>query len=331
LLHRYLLSLQVLGPLEFVVYTENIVQLTENHNTSSHLYADDTQLYASCRPEDFNDLQTRLSNCITDLAQWCASHRLQLNADKTEAIWFGSRANLRKLANHDCSVCVGSESIQPATVVRDLGTYLDAELTINQHDSKIAATSFFHLCRLRQISRRVGTEVTIRLVLALITSRLDYCKPLLAGTPQSTLGVLQRVQNAAARLIFELGPRDHVTDSLIQLHWLPIRWRVQYKLVMLIKELSLERVPSTCELSSNQLRHHIQGFVRQCAPRQSSSYRVYAPSAVNVPSAFPAWLHELTACRHPVHDEQTNFQNITEISFLPSSFWYFIVTANCYC
>ena len=38
---------------------------------------------------------------------------------------------------------------------------------------------------------------------------------------------------------------------------------------------------------------------------------------------------ELTAYRHPVHDEQTNFQNITEISFLPSTFWYFIVTANC--
>jgi len=38
---------------------------------------------------------------------------------------------------------------------------------------------------------------------------------------------------------------------------------------------------------------------------------------------------ELTACRHPVHDEQTNFQNITEISFLRSSFCYFIVAANC--
>ena len=38
---------------------------------------------------------------------------------------------------------------------------------------------------------------------------------------------------------------------------------------------------------------------------------------------------ELSACRLTVHDEQTNFQNITEVSFLPSSFWYFIVTANC--
>jgi len=52
-------------------------------------------------------------------------------------------------------MCVGSESIQPATVVRDLGAYLDAELTMNQHVSKIATASFFHLLRLRQIRRRV--------------------------------------------------------------------------------------------------------------------------------------------------------------------------------
>ena len=100
------------------------------------------------------------------------------------------------------------------------GSRVSIKKTANK---KIAAATFFYLRLLRQIRRRVGTEVTIRLVLALITSRLDHCNSLLAGAPQSTLGVLHRVQNAAARLIFELGPRDHVTDSLIQLHWLPIR------------------------------------------------------------------------------------------------------------
>jgi len=105
-------------------------------------------------------------------------------------------------------------TIQPPTFIRDPGVYLDAELTMKQHDmSKVAAACFYHLRRLRQIRRRVGTEFTVRLVLALITSSLDYCKSLLAGVPQSTLNVLQRVQNAAARLIFNLGPRDHVNKS----------------------------------------------------------------------------------------------------------------------
>ena len=91
--------------------------------------------------------------------------------------------------------------------------------------------------------------------LPLITSRLNYCNSLLAGARQSTLGVLQRVQNAAARLIFELGPRDHLTDSLIQLHWLPIRWRVQYKLVMLMYGI----VVGTCP-------EYLRTIVKQATP-----------------------------------------------------------------
>jgi hypothetical protein len=132
---------------------------------------------------------------------------------------------------------IGSEVIRPVSVVRVLGVLLDAELTMKPHIAKTAATCFYHLRRLRQIRRRVGEDVAVRLVLALITSRLDYCNSSLAGLPQSSLDPLQRVQNAAARLIFQLGPRDHVTPSLIQLHWLPVRFRVQFKLCLLMHNI----------------------------------------------------------------------------------------------
>ena len=52
----------------------------------------------------------------------------------------------------------------------------------------------------------------------------------LAGLPLCTTEPLQRVLNAAARLIFQLSPSQHITPSLLQLHWLPMRWRVQFKL-----------------------------------------------------------------------------------------------------
>jgi hypothetical protein len=58
--------------------------------------------------------------------------------------------------------------------VRDLGVWLDPELTLRQHVTEIAGACFYQLLRLRQIRRRVGQYVAIRLVLALVISRLDF-------------------------------------------------------------------------------------------------------------------------------------------------------------
>jgi len=73
----------------------------------------------------------------------------------------------------------------------------------------------------------------------LVISRLDYCNSLLASLPQSTLAPLQRVQTAAARLVFKLGARDHVTASMIQLHWQPVHWRIQFKLCCIMHSVFL--------------------------------------------------------------------------------------------
>ena len=159
-------------------------------------------------------------------------------------IWFGSRANLAKISSRDCSVQVGSDVIKPSAVVRDLGVQLDSELTMKRHVAMVAASCFYHLRRLRQIRRRAGKEVTIQLVIAFITSRLDYCNSVLAGLPQVTLEPLQRVQNAAVRLILELNMRDRVTLGLYQLHWLPIRWRIQFKLCSIMHSVHVGRCPA---------------------------------------------------------------------------------------
>jgi len=109
--------------------------------------------------------------------------------DKTEMIWFGSRPNLAKLQRINLSLQVGTSNIhvQPSSVVRDLGVYMDSELTMKEHVAKIAAACFYHIRRLRHVRRLIGQEVTQQLVLALIMSRLDYCNSVLAGLPTSTL------------------------------------------------------------------------------------------------------------------------------------------------
>ena len=54
-------------------------------------------------------------------------------------------------------------------------------------------TCFFHLRRLRPLRRQLGRDVTVRLVCALVLSRLDYCNAVFARLPATTLAPLQRV------------------------------------------------------------------------------------------------------------------------------------------
>jgi len=110
----------------------------------------------------------------------------------------------------------------PGTFVPDLGVLLDQELTLKQHVAKVTSGCFYQLRRLKQVRRYVDNNVMAQLVAAFVTSRLDYCNGVLAGLPQCTIAPLQRVQNAAARLVLGLRPSDYTTSALRQLHWLPV-------------------------------------------------------------------------------------------------------------
>ena len=150
----------VLGPLEFIAYTEDVHEVFERHSIRYHLYADDKQVYMSVRISEVDAARQRLTQCIKDIRDWCASRRLRLNASKTELVWFGMRASLQKMSLLDLILSVDADIVTPTTFVRDLGVYLDNQLTMKKHISLLTRTCYFHLRRLRQIRRTVGREVT---------------------------------------------------------------------------------------------------------------------------------------------------------------------------
>jgi len=141
-------------------------------------------------------------------------------------------------------LAVGTSTIRSLKSVRDLGVQLDSKLAIKAHVSNVASSCFYKLRRLRQIRRFVGQEVPAKLVSAFILSRLDYCNSVLAGLPRSNIEPLQRVLNAAARVL-NLRQSDHITPALQQLHWLPIESRITftYKLCLIMHLVYTNRAP----------------------------------------------------------------------------------------
>ena len=102
------------------------------------------------------------------------------------------------------------------------------------HINKTCKAAFFHLHNIRRIGKFLSNEVTQTLVHAYVMGKLDYCNSLLFGLPDKQIKKLQRVQNAAARLISYTPRFCHITPVLCTLHWLPIKFRIEFKMLVII-------------------------------------------------------------------------------------------------
>ena len=162
----------------------------------------------------------------------------------------GTHVSLRKIAANDLSLRVGNDVVTPMDTVRNLRVILHSELTMQRHVNKVASACFYYIHRVKQIRWLLGPEATATLISAFVLSRLDYCNALLAGLPKVTIAPLQRAQNAAARhrgmlknnKVLQLY--DHVTTALCQLHWLPVQYRITYKLCLLMHLIHIHKAPS---------------------------------------------------------------------------------------
>ena len=94
--------------------------------------------------------------------------------------------------------------------------------------------AFFRICGIAKIRRYLSHDTAKTIVHANITSSLDYCNALYYGLPKYLIDRLQLVQNSAARLVTASRKHDHITQILRRLHWLPVRYRIIFEILLLI-------------------------------------------------------------------------------------------------
>ena len=136
------------------IITADLVQLVKSFELYPHLYANDTQIYGFCRPGDTDSLRKRVADCVAAVADWMRSNRLQLNASKTEVLWCASARRQSQLPSDQ--LAVGSDLVSPVRCVRDLGIFIDADLTMRTQVSQTCSKCFAALRQLRSIRRSVS-------------------------------------------------------------------------------------------------------------------------------------------------------------------------------
>ena len=160
-----------------------------------------------------------------------SQNKLKLNNDKTEIILFGSKKHLAELNIKSLSVA-GTDVSVASEPVRNLGAMFDSQLIMATHVKSVVKKSSFPLRNIGK-ARRVLTEYATKTVMQ-VMSRLDYCNALLIGIQQDLISKLQRLQNSAARIVSRTRKYEHITPVLIKLHWLPIKFRIQFKVLLLV-------------------------------------------------------------------------------------------------
>ncbi|KAK7116650.1 hypothetical protein V1264_002289 [Littorina saxatilis] len=143
------------------------------------------------------------------------TNKLKLNCDKTEAIRF-TKSSLSSSLFLPPSITLGSSTIEFSDSVRDLGIFLDSDLSMKHHVMKVCQSAYIELKRIGSIRPYLTEDDTKTLVSSYILSRLDYGNSVLIGCPQSVIHPLQRVQNSAARLVCK-APQSQSFSPLLTL------------------------------------------------------------------------------------------------------------------
>ena len=197
-------------------------------------YADDTQIYTYFTlgdPESENQAIARVQACVDDIKEWMCWNYLKLNEKKTEVLIISRKS--KQSSSTFASVDIGGHPIIPVACVRNLGVMIDSSALMDKQINNLCKSAYFALRNISRVRKFLSTEAAKSLVHSFVSSRLDYCNSLLFGIPQYQMNKLQRVLNCAARVVARVNRREHITGTLMELHWLPVSARIQYKVLLL--------------------------------------------------------------------------------------------------
>ena len=221
------------GPVLYNTYVSTLQYDIRQFSIQLLGYADDQLTYKAfkagnevtkkCAIED-------IERCLIEVNKWMSQNRLKMNPDKTEFVVFGGKQQLKKCDEIKHLQCVDKD-VNRSGCIKFLGAWLDEELSMCKHISEVTRKCNLTLYNILQIRKYLTKEALTQITLSLVTSKLDYVNSLFIGLPAKTLKPLKSTQHFAAKVLTYRTKYDSNTAALKELHWPPVEFRIQFKIL----------------------------------------------------------------------------------------------------
>ena len=221
----------VVGPFLFNIYVRDLMRLMEEEGFDAHGYADDHQFLLKFQI-DFQATAVRLTipSTLDLIGKWMNRYFLKLNPSKTQVIIFHPDSKHSDISFGQLILSNGSR-VQISNQVYNLGVTLDSNMSFSPHISASISQGYGLIRNITGIRKYISREHLKTLVNSIIIAKFDNCNSLYVGISAYEAGRLRKFQNACARLIYGRNKREHVSDILRELHWLPCEARTYFKIV----------------------------------------------------------------------------------------------------
>ena len=243
----------VIGPFCFPPYTSPLFTIANKYKCQMHMYADDTQLYMSCEVLESEAATFHMEDCVAEVKEWMTTNFLKLNDSKTEVVLLRKQSRNEEV-DHIKTIRIGNSNVKVVPTAKNIGCFIDSNLTMEAQVASITRKGYGSIHEIARILPNLTKEGAEILINSQVTSKLDNFNAVLYGISPTLIRKLQLVQNSAARLITRTKTSEHITPVLKKLHWLPVAFRIEYKILLLCFKSLHHLAPAyLCELITRKI------------------------------------------------------------------------------